>query len=142
MIGKLKIAAALMIAGGLMIAFGAIAASPALAQGQPGMSWSGRVDDNVIVYIHQDHAQTQDLAGQATTHINTSFWGRLPDRPVYVTLTHWQGRGVVQLIQQPRRDNNFTAAVRIRDPQGGRSFYSFTLSWTRDRDGIGRRYRF
>ncbi len=144
MVRRLRIAAAVLAVGGLMIAYGALASAPAQAQGQPGMSWSGKVDENVIVYIHEDHAQTQDISGKQTTHISTNFWGRLPDRPVDVSLANWQGRGIVRLIQEPRPDNNFTAAVRIRDPQAGKGFYSFTLTWARDRDwdGGGGRYRF
>lgn len=136
---KLRFAVAALAAFGLMIAFGAMTATPAQAQqGQAGMSWSGRVDDTAIVYIHEDHAQTQDISGHQTTHINTNFWGRLPAHPTNVYLSNRQGRGLVELIQQPRRDNNFTAAVRIRDPQPGKGFYSFSLSWDRDRDWGGR----
>lgn len=123
--------AALLAAMALVAAFGILAAKPALAQGRPGMSWSGNVDSDVIVYIHQGSARTDTIDGHQTTHIRTDFWGRLPDRPVRVFLVNWQGRGFVRVVQQPRPDNGFTAGVEIRDPQPGRGDYSFTLSWTR-----------
>jgi len=53
----------------------------------------------------------------------------LPRRPVRVTLQDIQGRGQVELTEQPEQGNNFTAKVRIVDPQNGAGQYSFTLNW-------------
>jgi hypothetical protein len=48
---------------------------------------------------------------------------------VTVRLTEKRGRGEIFIEQQPTRDNDFTAVVRIRDPRGGASDYAFTLEW-------------
>jgi len=119
---------------GLAAAFGALATmAPANAQGRRDVSWRGDVDDTVIVYFHGDRTRTETVSGDGPR--NTSDSGRLPDRPVTVFLTDRQGRGRIRVIQQPRADNDYTAAVRIHDPEGGRSHYEFKLSWRRPGGG-------
>lgn len=135
---NLNFAASLAAILGLAAVYGALTITPAQAQGRAGMSWSGRVDNDVIVYIHQDNARTDTLSGRSTDHIRTDFWGRLPDRPVQVYLENRQGRGVIRVIQQPRPDNGFTAGVEIRDPQAGYGDYNFTLGWSRPMGWRGR----
>lgn len=128
---KLTFAAAAVAILGLAAICGLSAIKTAQAQGRPGMSWSGRVDQDTIIYIHQDKARTDTITGHTTDHIRTDFWAPLPDRPVRVFLFNRQGRGFIQVIQQPSLDNGFTAAVEIRDPQAGHGNYNFTLGWTR-----------
>jgi hypothetical protein len=114
---------------GMIATLGTLSLRPAHAQAQPGMSWSGKVEGNAVVTIHHRHANTHEIKGRHVTHISVHFWSRLPDAPVRVSLVHWQGRGDVRLIQQPRPDNNFTAIVQVNDPQPGEGKYSFTLGW-------------
>ena len=128
---NLRLAAAVMAVLGLAAVYGILTIAPAQAQGRAGMSWSGRVDQDTIIYIHQDKARTDTITGHTTDHIRTNFWRLLPDRPVRVFLVNWQGRGFVRVVQQPSLDNSFTAAVEIRDPQPGHGDYSFTLGWDR-----------
>jgi hypothetical protein len=52
-----------------------------------------------------------------------------------VSLDETNGRGDIRLLQQPGRENDYTAQVLIRDPQGGSADYSFTLSWSQPRRG-------
>jgi hypothetical protein len=59
----------------------------------------------------------------------------LPRRQVTVTLQDVQGRGQVELAEQPDDRNNYTAKVRIIDSEGGSGSYSFTLAW--DESGYG-----
>ena len=40
-----------------------------------------------------------------------------------------RGRGDIFIEQQPSRENDFTAIVRIKDPKGGASDYEFELQW-------------
>jgi hypothetical protein len=46
-----------------------------------------------------------------------------------------QGRGQIDLAEQPDEQNNYTAKVRIVDPQPGAGAYSFTLAWDDDTRG-------
>lgn len=125
MVRQWKIGMALIAAGC------AVAAVPANAQGQHGVSWSGDVDDVVIVYVHGDRVRTETVSGHSPWNVSTNVFGRLPDRPVRVWLSDQDGRGRVRVIQQPGPDNDFTAAVRIHDPQSGKSHYHFDLNWER-----------
>jgi len=48
---------------------------------------------------------------------------------VTVRLTNKRGRGEIFIEQQPSRENDFTAIVRIKDSRGGASDYEFELQW-------------
>jgi hypothetical protein len=60
--------------------------------------------------------------------------GYLPRRPVTVTANKFGGRGNVRVIQQPARNNGFTAIVEISDPKGGADNYRVDINW----QGAGR----
>lgn len=120
-------------------------AVPAIAQGpgpgpgpNPGgpnqalnsVSWSGDVDQAATIYFHGSHSWVDHVRGKSVSGIVSSFNPGLPIRHhVDVRLVDVHGRGTVALLQQPTPDNNFTAAVRIRDPQAGRGHYHFRLVW-------------
>ena len=114
---------------GLLAAGCAIAAIPANAQGRHGVSWSGIVDDTVIVYIHGDRVRTETISGNSPRDVSDRSFGRLPDRPVRVFLEDRDGRGRITIVQQPNERNDYTAAVRIYDPEGGSARYHFSVSW-------------
>jgi hypothetical protein len=61
--------------------------------------------------------------------------GALPrtDGDVWVRVT--EGRGSVDVIQQPNARNNYTAVVRIRDARGGDDRYRLTAFWAPDDRG-------
>jgi hypothetical protein len=58
------------------------------------------------------------------------------DRPVHVWLSDVRGRGEVEVVREPNADDDYTAVVRIKDPQAGAAFYSFNLNWAGPR-GFG-----
>jgi hypothetical protein len=93
------------------------------------LTWSGNVDDTVVVEIHRGDAHTRIVHGKDVTNANIQFDGRLPDRPVNVRLRDWHGRGEVRVVQEPNAGNDYTATVRIHDPKGGSGHYTFTLAW-------------
>ena len=104
------------------------AQAPGLVVDHRVLHWSGDVDDTVIVYMHMRDVRTETVKGKPTENVNADPMGRVPDRPSVVALDAWDGRGDVHIEEQPSPRNNFTAAIRIHDPQGGRGHYSFTLS--------------
>ena len=109
-----------------------------------GVRWEGDVDDTTIVYVHRRDVRTDTVAGHSASHVNVHQFGGLPDRPVSVFLRHEDGRGHVRIVQQPGPDNDWTAAVRLHDPQPGRSHYEFELGWQGDGGGQaydGREFR-
>jgi hypothetical protein len=116
----LKIASVLAVAGTMALPLAAHA-------GQ--LVWSGNVDDRATVTIHGRDVRTNTVSGKSVDNTNSQIFGRLPtDHPVFVSLNK-RGRGMVRVVQQPRPFNNFTAVVRIHDPQPGAGHYRFTLNW-------------
>jgi hypothetical protein len=93
------------------------------------MSWRGRVDDDVRIRIRGGSAEVETIGGSAYNDSQPNFSNSLPNRRVTVRLTEKRGRGEIFIEQQPSRENDFTAIVRIRDTKGGAADYSFTLEW-------------
>jgi hypothetical protein len=94
-------------------------------------AWRGRVDDESIIRVRGEQVWVENLSGYGVSGERYRFSSPLPMRPLQVNLVDAEGRGEVVIIEQPGRDNDYTAAVRIRDRQSGASAYAFTLTWTR-----------
>jgi len=93
------------------------------------MTWRGRVDDDVRIRIRGGSADVETIGGSPYYDAQPNFSNSLPNRRVTVRLTEKRGRGDIFIEQQPTRENDFTAIVRIKDPKGGASDYAFTLEW-------------
>ena len=94
------------------------------------LRWSGRVDDVVELRISGRRVDAITRSGQRVEEVNSAVRGSgLPSRTVSVSIDRHQGRGSVQLVQQPAAWNDYTAVVRIHDPQGGASWYEFSVFW-------------
>ena len=93
------------------------------------MSWRGRVDDDVRIRIRGGTANVETIGGTPYYDGQANFSDSLPNRRVTVRLTQQRGRGSIVIEQQPSRENDFTAIVRIRDTRGGASDYQFTIEW-------------
>ena len=93
------------------------------------MTWRGRVDDDVRIRIRGGTADVETIGGTPYYDGQPNFFNSLPPRRVTVRLTMKRGRGNVYIEQQPSRENDFTAIVRIKDPRGGASEYEFELQW-------------
>jgi hypothetical protein len=93
------------------------------------MTWRGRVDDDVRIRIRGGSADVETIGGTPYYDGQPNFLNSLPNRRVTVRLTEKRGRGEIFIEQQPTRENDFTAVVRIRDTKGGASEYAFALEW-------------
>ena len=93
------------------------------------MTWRGRVDDDVRIRIRGGTADVETIGGTAYYDAQPNFFNSLPYRRVNVRLTVKRGRGDIFIEQQPSRENDFTAIVRIKDPRGGAPDYEFELQW-------------
>lgn len=98
-------------------------------RGRGRMTWRGRVDDDVRIRVRGGIAEVETIGGTPYNNATPNFTASLPPRRVNVTLQVKKGRGEVFIEQQPSRENDFTAVVRIRDPRGGPSDYEFDLVW-------------
>lgn len=93
------------------------------------MTWKGRVDDDVRVKIRGGTAEVETLGGTPYYDGQPNFQSSLPYRRVNVRVNKKRGRGEIYIEQQPSRENDFTAIVRIKDSRGGASEYEFELVW-------------
>lgn len=93
------------------------------------VQWRGRVDQTVDIIISGDYVDSRDVAGTGMIVTSSRLTGYLAQRPGRVTATRRNGRGQVQVIQQPSRNNDYTAIVRISDTDGGADNYSVDIRW-------------
>ena len=93
------------------------------------MTWKGRVDDDVRITIRGGSADVETIGGTPYYDGQSNFSNSLPPRRVTVRLNMKKGRGQIVIEQQPSRENNFAAVVRIKDTRGGASDYEFELAW-------------
>jgi len=96
---------------------------------QSSATWSGDVDDTATVYFQGGKSWVDDVTGKPVQATSTVFQGTLPSAEATVNLASKSGRGQVAITQQPTRDNNYTLAVRIVDPQPSSDHYTFKLVW-------------
>lgn len=120
-----------------MIAFAIIILAAAMFWGNVGtvraqsgsMEWSGTVDDVVMIRIQNQKARSRIISGRAYNDDNFSFEGRSPRQNAIVKVDKRDGRGLVFVVQQPTRRNNFTTFVQIVDKKGGADRYQFLVYW-------------
>ncbi len=93
------------------------------------MTWKGKVDDDVRIVIRGGRAEVETIGGSPYYDAVTNFTASLPPRRTNVRLVSKRGRGEVFIEQQPSRENDYAAVVRIRDPKGGAADYEFELAW-------------
>lgn len=91
--------------------------------------WRGTVDDVVQLEIRGRDINVINISGRAYNNGTFSFTSALPTRNVTVGVNKRSGRGNVEVIQQPRRDNDYTAIIEIRDRDGGARDYQLEISW-------------
>lgn len=99
-------------------------------QYSPGsVYWRGRVDQTVDVIISGSDVRTENVSGSGVSNVDFRISGYLASRPGSVRVNKRDGRGSATVIQQPSRNNNYTAIVRIFDPSGGADNYQLDISW-------------
>ncbi len=91
--------------------------------------WSGRVDQTANIIISGGDVQTEDASGTGVSNVNFNITGILVRRSGSVTARKRNGRGTVRVIQQPSRDNDFTAIIQIFDPGSGADNYEVDINW-------------
>lgn len=98
-----------------------------------GVRWQGRVDGESIIRFRGEQAWDETISGQGVSGARFRFSEPLPRRSVLVNLLDGDGRGDVVILEQPNRNNDYTACVRVRDRRGGSGNYNFTLGWEKSR---------
>ena len=97
--------------------------------GPGSMTWRGRVDDYVELRIQGNRVRSVERGGAPTYNEHASFSNPLPRADVRVEVKKRDGRGRVSLLEQPSRNNNYTAVIRIDDNKGGADDYEIEMQW-------------
>jgi len=102
--------------------------------GTPGfgngkINWRGRVDDTVDITVRQNRVTARAISGAPLRDDDSNVREALPRRGVEVSVNRRDGRGEVNVIQQPSNLNDYTAVIRIRDGRAGNDFYSVEIDW-------------
>jgi hypothetical protein len=121
----------------LSVAALAVSASSLFAQGRPLFDWSGRVDREVRITMHGRDARTQTAGRVPFERSRIDVATALPQRDGRVTVRVQDGRGDVDVVQQPSARNDYTAIVRVRDRSSGVDNYRLTAYWMPDEYGNG-----
>jgi hypothetical protein len=118
-LGVLPISALLMVA----------ATSPLSAQQRHLFEWRGQVDREVRITMRGRDVWTRDIGDDDYRRHREQVVGTLPRQDGEVVVRLENGRGDVEVIQQPSARNGYTAIVRIRDPRGGADQYRLSAFW-------------
>ena len=87
--------------------------------------------------MHGRDARTQTASRSPVTRSRIDVATALPQRDGRVTVRVQDGRGDVDVVQQPSARNDYTTIVRIRDRSSGIDNYRVTAFWMPDNNGNG-----
>src|SRR4051794_1459628 len=102
------------------------AASIGTALAQPvQLTWEGQVSGPALLRVRGDRV---DFDNRYVNSPNFHFNAPLPAAPATVNVRVLEGNGRVEVIEQPRPNNDFTAVVSV-NPRGRRGFFRLEMSW-------------
>lgn len=93
--------------------------------------WRGTVDKEVHLRISNNNLEVNIFDGQNYGIGSYNFSSAMPNRNVNVYVNKKKGRGNVTVIQQPNRNNNYTAIIKVLDGDGGAKEYDVEVYWTK-----------
>src|SRR4051812_5794312 len=111
-----------------VLALTAISAAPATAQRQL-FTWTGRVDQEIQLTMSGRNLSVSNIGPREPGQRSATILGSVPREEGNVTVTTANGRGTVEVIQQPTATNGFLTTIRIRDPLPGAADYQVTAAW-------------
>lgn len=96
---------------------------------QRGLRWWGRVDGRDILCIRRGIVWIIHEEGEPIVEADFRLERPLPAEPVTVGVRKVRGRGRVEILEQPTRENNFTARILIEDKKSGSDRYEIEVFW-------------
>ena len=103
--------------------------TPARADGRTLFSWSGTVDREAIIVMRGAFLETQGDGFESFREARFRISEALPRASGTVSIARADGRGDVEVIQQPSLFNGYTTRVRVRDRQSGADRYRLVVTW-------------
>jgi len=91
--------------------------------------WAGRVDKEVRIQLTGGRAYVQPMGNREARNGNGQMLGGLPHEDGVLRVERIEGRGDIDVIQQPTASNGYTATLRVRDPSSGAANYRIVAVW-------------
>ena len=91
--------------------------------------WAGRVDKEVRIQLTGGRAYVQPMGNREVRNGNGQFLRNLPREDGVLRVERIEGRGDIDVIQQPTASNGYTATLRVRDPSSGAANYRIVAVW-------------
>ena len=98
-------------------------------QGQELFEWAGRVDREVQIVMRGNQLSTRNVGNTETGRARTRVMMQMPRQDGEGVAQVLNGRGNVDVIQQPTSQNGYTTVIRIVDNAGGSDNYRVTAYW-------------
>jgi hypothetical protein len=91
--------------------------------------WQGRVDKEIRIQMSGNRASVVQIGNHERVNGGVRSFADVPRQDGVITVQQLEGRGTVDIVQQPERSNGYTAIVRLRDPQSGAGTYRVAAYW-------------
>jgi hypothetical protein len=91
--------------------------------------WAGRVDKEVRIQLTGGRAYVQPVGNHEVRNGNGQIVSGLPHEDGILRVERIEGRGDIDVIQQPTASNGYTATLRVRDPSSGAANYRIVAVW-------------
>lgn len=101
--------------------------------------WSGRVDREIRIQADRSNSSVLQVGNNERASGRVRTMNTLPPQEGTVTVQVLEGRGKVDVVQQPTARNGYTAIIRVRDPASGVGRYRVAAYWTPTGNYGGRR---
>ena len=102
--------------------------------------WSGYVDREIQIHLRGSRAWVQPVGAGDNRSGRGRVLGYIPQGNGNLVVQRLEGRGDVDVIEQPNARNGYQATLRLRDPRGGAAPYRIVVYWEpwNGRYGYGR----
>jgi hypothetical protein len=97
--------------------------------GQELFEWRGGVDREVQIVMRGNRVWTNNVGRTEPNNERSRTYASLPRQDGQVVVRLQDGRGDVDVIQQPTAGNGYTTIVRVRDPRSGSDTYRLAAYW-------------
>lgn len=91
--------------------------------------WQGLVDKEVRIQLQGGRSYVQPMGNREVRNGNGQMLGGLPHQDGVLRIERVEGRGDIDVIQQPTASNGYQATLRVRDPSSGASRYRIIAYW-------------
>lgn len=98
-------------------------------------TWTGNVDREVVIEIRGNDVFTRASGLDASYAPRLDVNQGLPRTPGLVRVHVNDGRGEVEVLENPSPRNNYTAKLRVRDPRSGADRYRLVVTFEADNPG-------